>query len=251
MKRTSHFLGGLCIALLVLSGCRKDPDTPAVIGPVLKLTVRPLWNGLAFDKTQVHLTPTAQRVRPTLVKFYLADFTLVSGGTEHQLFDADLFDVTNGPLTRVLSAPTGDQQEVRFGLGLPPVLNHRDISTIPPNDPLGNNSGMYWGWASMYRFMLFEGHFDNDPYGTGEPADNFSLHTGLDTCYRTRSIPIDLHIDADDTMRLTVDVDIAKFFINGTDTLDLSQGAQWHGDVDYIDVGLKVATLESDAFSAE
>ena len=251
MKRTSSFLGGLCVALLVLTGCRKDPPTPAVIGPVLKLTVRPVWNGLPFNKTQIHLTPSAQRVRPTLVKFFLADFTLVSGGTAHQLFDADLFDVTNGPLTRVLTAPSGEQQELRFGLGLPLALNHRDISTIPPNDPTGNNSGMYWSWATMYRFTLFEGHFDNDPNATGEPVDNFSIHTGLDTCYRTRSIPIDLHIDPDDTMRLTLDVDIAKFFTNGTDTLNLSQSASWHGEVDHINVGLKVATLESDAFSVE
>jgi hypothetical protein len=251
MDRTSKFLSGLCITLLVLSGCRKDPPTPTVIGPVLKLTVRPVWNGLPFDKTQVHLTPTAQRVRPTLVKFYLADFTLVSDGTEHQVFDADLFDVTNGPLTRVLSAPAGDQQELRFGLGLPPELNHRDISTIPPNAPTGNNSGMYWSWGTMYRFVIFSGHFDNDPNATGDLPYDFDLHTGFDTCYRTRSIPIDLHLGVDDTMRLTLDVDIAKFFINATDTLDLSQTAIYHDTGSPIAVGIKLADLESDAFSVE
>jgi hypothetical protein len=251
MKRTTTILGGLCLALVLLSGCRKDPPTPEVIGSVLKLTVRPVWNGFPFDKTRIHLTPAAERVRITLVKFYLADFTLVSGGKDRRLFDADLFDVTNGPLTRVFSAPTGDQQELRFGLGLPPVLNHRDISTIPPNDPTGNNSGMYWDWASMYRFVLFSGHFDNDANATGEPPYNFDIHTGHDTCYRTRSIPIDLHLDADDTMRLTLNVDIARFFTNGTDTLDLSQFAIWHGEADNLENGLKVATLESDAFSVQ
>jgi hypothetical protein len=213
--------------------------------------VNPVWNGHPFHKTQVHLTPSGQRARVTQVKFFLADFTLISGGTEHQVFDADLFDVTNGPLTRILSAPAGDHQELRFGLGLPPELNHRDISTIPPNDPTGNNSGMYWVWGSTYRFVIFSGHFDNDPNASGEPPYNFDLHTGFDTCYRTRNVPIDLRLDADDTMRLTLDVDIAKFFSNGTDTLDLSQTALYHGEVGAIDIGIKLADLESDAFSVE
>ena len=167
------------------------------------------------------------------------------------MFDADLFDVTNGPLVRILTAPAGSYQAVQMGLGLPPAINHTDIATIPPNAPTGNNSGMYWSWATMYRFMLFEGHFDSDPNATGEPPFNFSLHTGLDTCYRTREIPFDLNVAADDTARLTITVDVAHFFTDGSQLLDLSQGAMWHGEVDQLDLALKVADLQAAALGVE
>lgn len=229
----------------------QDAHPPTQSGHVLKLTVKPVWNGLPLDTADIHLTPTGQRVSIGLVKFYLSNFALLSNGTAFPVFDVDLFNVTNGPQTRVYSAAVGDADALYFGLGLSPDLNHTDISTIPVNDPMGNNSGMYWSWATMYRFVLFDGKFDNDPNATGPPPFNFSIHTGLDTCYRTKEIPIDLHMDNSDTARITLVVDVAKFFSNGTQTLDLSQNALWHGEVDLIDVGILMADLQIDALSVE
>ncbi|MEO7080748.1 MAG: MbnP family protein, partial [Flavobacteriales bacterium] len=129
--------------------------------------------------------------------------------------------------------------------------------TIPPNAPTGNNSGMYWSWGSMYRFALFEGHFDTIPGNMGQLPFNFSIHTGFDTCYRERSIPINLQPGAVDTMRLNLLVDISRFFTNGTDTLDLTQGASWHGEVNdigeviNIDLALKMANLQIASFSVQ
>lgn len=244
----------LAVSALFITSCKKDPEVPTVPAAhskPLKLTVTPVWNGAPFNPATHYQTPSGNQVTVSLVKFYLAHFTVVGNGIENRLFDADLFDVTNGPLTRVLSMNAVAPHELRFGLGLPPEINHIDISAIPPNDPTGNNGGMYWTWASMYRFVLFEGHFDTDLTNTGPLPYNFSLHTGLDTCYRERSIPINLQAGSDDTARITLQVDISRFFTNGTDTLNLTQGSSWHGDVDNIGLGVKVANLESAAFSVE
>ena len=43
----------------------------------------------------------------------------------------------------------------------------------------------------------------------------------------------------------------SRFFTNGTDTLDLTQGASWHGEVDNLGLALKLANLQSAAFSVE
>lgn len=255
MIRPLHYFTGFLLAtVLIFSACKKDPEIPT--GPALhytpvKLTIKPVWNGSPFHPSTHYQTPAGNQVTVNLVKFYLSYFTVVENGVEDRLFDADLFDVTNGPLTRVLSMSSSSPHELRFGLGLPLAINHIDIATIAPGAPTGNNSGMYWTWASMYRFMLFEGHFDTDLTNTDNLPYSFSLHTGLDTCYRERSIPINLQVGADDTARLTLNVDISRFFTNGTDTLDLTQGASWHGEVDNLDLAIKLANLQIAAFSVE
>lgn len=248
-------LAGLALAFVLLLGsCRTDPAVPPTnnSGPeqVLKLTVRPTWNGAPFDKTTIYAAAGDQRIKVTELKFYLAPLELTSGDVTRQLFDADLFNVTDGPLYRTISVPVGNYQSVKLGLGLPYEMNHRDLSTIPPNAPTGNNSGMYWEWATMYKFVIFSGRFDSDPGGTGEPPYTFDIHTGLDTCYRTREIPFNLNVITTDTARLTINVDIARFFTDGNQVLDLSQGSIWHGMED-INIALKVADLQVAALSIE
>lgn len=245
MKIRSLFLAGLAAA--TLSACHKGSVAPEGMGAV-RLIVMPVWDGGPFDKTQVYLNAAQQRVLVQLVKFYLARLELVAGGEGRELFDVDLFNITNGPETRTLDAAAGEYQGLRFGLGLPPDLNHTDPTTVPVEDPLGNNSGMYWTWATMYRFMLFEGRFDNDPQATGLLPFQFSLHTGLDTLYRTCDLPIDLEVLPNDTVDLLLEVDIARFFTNGTDTLSLAEGAQFHGEVQGLPLGIRLADLQRDAF---
>ncbi|MBS1570197.1 MAG: hypothetical protein JST45_12285, partial [Bacteroidetes bacterium] len=51
--------------------------------------------------------------------------------------------------------------------------------------------------------------------------------------------------------RLTITVDIARFFSNGTQVLQLSQGAMWHGEVDELGIGLKAADLQAAALGTQ
>lgn len=251
MKKIPVGILGLA-ALALLPGCRKDPPVPLPPAPpkaVLKLTVQPVWGGEPFDKNTVYPAAGGQRIRVSGLKFFLAPLELAGTDTTCQVFDADLFDVTNGALHRTLSVPAGHYQSVRLGLGLPYALNHRDLATIPPNAPTGNNGGMYWDWGSQYRFVMFSGKFDSDPDGEGELPYTFDLHIGLDTCYRTRELPLALDAAADDTLKLTVRVDIARFFTDGDRVLDLSQGAMWHGDPDFLPLALLVADLQAAALS--
>ncbi|HEY0977578.1 MAG TPA: MbnP family protein [Flavobacteriales bacterium] len=254
MKRFPSFLS-IVLLLGTLVGCRPDdPDPPVAPGPpspVVKVTVEPRWNGGAFDKNQVYVNAAGQPVKVQQLKMYLSRFRLMRPGGEVELFDADLFGVVDGAVSRTFTLPAGDYDEVRFGLGLPPELNHGDISQIPVNDPLGNNGGMYWSWATMYRFVVFDGRFSNDPDPTQPLPFTFSLHTGLDTLFRQLAFPISAQATAGDTTRLTVVVDIGHFFGNGEEVLDLSQGSQWHGTVEDLELGIRLADLQRDAITVE
>lgn len=218
----------------------------------LKLMVEPTWNGVPFNKnTTYFVAETGHRIRVNELKFYLAPLEIATAETTVQLFDVALFSLENGPEERWLSIPAGEYGSLHFGLGLPYALNHRDLATIPPNAPTGNNSGMYWEWGTQYRFVVWSGRWDSDPGGAGELPFIFDLHTGLDTCYRTRTIPMLLHAVPGDTAHLRIDVDLARFFGDGEQTLDLSEGSTWHGDPQFLPLALKVADLQVAAISWE
>lgn len=237
------------VVLAMLLGCAKDPVWPPQ--EVLKITVRPVWNGAPFDKTIVYPNGTGQRVLVQQVKFYLSGLRLKKGNAATLLSDAELLDITNGERTRVYAVPAGEYDSLRFGLGLPPSLNHQDISDIDPASPLGNNSGMYWTWATMYRFLLFDGRFDNNVNGTGTPPYQFSIHTGRDTCYRERALHVPLTVVQHDTTRITLTVDIARFFSDGQRTIDLSQGNQSHGEPSGLPLAMTLSDLAIEAVSTE
>ena len=243
----------LLVALSVLCGlfpaCMKeDPAVPpnevpqAVTGPV-KLTVRPVWNGVPFDRTNVYLSAGDERILVQQVKFFLSRLTLVGPGAPRELRNAELFDITNGPQVRVYAVDTGVVDSLRFGLGLPPDLNATDITTVDPTAPLGNNGGMYWTWATMYRFLVFDGRFDTDAGGSGTPPFPFSIHTGRDTCFRRAAVAVPLAVRTTDTARIELRVDIARFFSDGSQVLRMSDGSQSHGEVQELGQALKLSDL--------
>ena len=238
-------------ALLVLAGCRVDPSVePVVPSQVLKITFRPVWNGPDFDKQNVYLSAANERVLIQQVKFYVSPIAL-AGDTNVTVSEAELLDLTNGPEVRWMRAPLGSYDSLRYGLGVPQYLNHRDITLVVPPDPLDFSQGMYWTWATMYRFMIFEGRYDTDPSGSGTPPYQFSLHTGRDESYRDRMILLPLELTADDTAEIVLDVDIARFFTDGDQVLDLSQGPQSHGESQSLPQSQKLSDLAVKAINPE
>lgn len=83
---------------------------------------------------------------------------------------------TNGtPETRHViegSAPAGDYVGVRFALGLPLDINHREVTLQP--SPL-NLSRMFWSWNAGYKFMRL------DIRSTGQPK-GWMVHLGSTGC---------------------------------------------------------------------
>lgn len=238
-------------AVLALTGCRRDPSVEPVVDREVRVTFQPTWNGTDFEKSIVHLNASGQRVLIQQVKFFVSGFTLISDSGSAKVSEVELLDLTDGPQERTMRVPYGSYGSLRFGLGLPYALNHQDITQVQPPSPLDYGQGMYWEWTTMYRFMIFDGRFDTNPDGTGTPPFQFSLHTGQDECYREREIPLAVDILVDDTASITLNVDIARFFTDGTEVLDLSQGSQSHGESQSLPQALRLSDLAVKAINAD
>lgn len=236
-------------ALTLLAGCTKDPAWPPK--QQVRLVVRPVWNGTPFHKTDAHITPAQERVLVQQVKFFLSRITLLGKGTASTVSPVEILDITDGEQVRFGSVDVGAYDSLRFGLGLPPELNHGDITAVVPPSPLDFSQGMYWTWATMYRFMLFDGRYDTNAAGTGVPPYQFSIHTGRDTCYRERTIPLPLVVGQRASAEIVLDVDIGRFFGNGDQVLRLSDGPQSHGEPQSLAVAAKLSDLAIAAINAE
>ncbi len=137
---------------------------------------------------------TASTVQVTDFRFFASNVRLVraDGGevpvklTEDGLWQTggvalvDFEDATgtcvNGtPETRYViegTAPQGNYTGVRFALGLPFEVNHREVTLQP--SPL-NLSRMFWSWNAGYKFMRL------DIRSTGQPK-GWMVHLGSTGC---------------------------------------------------------------------
>ena len=250
----------VALPVLMLACNKHDPDPyptqPQPVAPdtmaTVHFTLNPRWAGAPFDKTIVYTNAPGHRVLVQQLKLYLGDMSLDSAGWSRGVEDIDLFDVTNGPVERYYMVEAGVYDHFRFGVGVPEDLNHTDPVLYPNGHPLSALSGMFWTWASLYRFMIFDGQWDAP--GTTGPAPLpflLSVHTGLDTCYREVQLSGFLDAGAGDTLDLVLNIDLDRFFYNATDTFKLNETPQWHGEATDLSTGLRFSDLVSGSFSLQ
>ena len=220
-------------ALLICACAKHDPDPyepppPPACGILLKVT--PLWNGALFDKHTTYSNVMDYDVQVQLVKLYLSDLHLLNGTNEYHLSDAELFNLTDGSQSFELNAPAGAYTGLHFGIGVPEGLNHQDPTQYAGDHPLSVSNGMHWDWTAGYRFVIFDGRFDTLTTDTIELPEIFSIHTGMDTCYREREFDaLPFTVVAGAYTQVNIRFDLAKFFFTATDTIDLAIDNQAHG----------------------
>lgn len=216
------------LVVALLAGCGRGERAAAP--SALRLTVAPMWAGVPFDKNIIYTNISDERIQVQLLKCYLGDVALLTaGGDTVDLVDVDLFNLTDGPVTRTYSALSGDFNALHVGLGVPAALNGMNPSMWANDEPLSVVNGMYWTWATMYRFMVFDGRYDTLASGIGTPPYQFSIHPGRNECYFTRAVPVSLTLEPGDTTDLRLELDLARFFYSDTDTLYMNTESQQHG----------------------
>ncbi len=237
MQRIPSYLFLFWTILVVgLVGCKPDPVEPepptASTTGTLRLVIVPRWDGGPFALNTVYTNVSNYRVKVEALKFYLGDVRLHTATDTTLLKDIALFNMANGTATVNWIAEPGTWTGFHAGLGVPLVLNEADPITYGTGHPLNLSNGMYWTWASMYRFLLFDGRYDTDPNGTATPAVPFSMHTGLNPVYREFNLDLGsgLAITAGNTTTLTLELAVDRFFYSDMDTLDLVLENSTHGD---------------------
>ena len=137
-----------------------------------------LMNGdQPFDGTLT--TSAGQKLTLTDWQLYISNVSLVKAdGSEIRVPGLNLLKLgAAGPFQKVLAfrgdAPVGEYRGVRFDIGVPRDLNHKDAST--QDAPLGLDSGMFWAWNPGYIFSRFNGRAT-----LGNQTVNVALHLGGD-----------------------------------------------------------------------
>lgn len=239
----------LLLVVLALPACNDDePETiptptPTPGAAVVRLTVAPMWDGVPFDKNIIYSNISDERIQVQMMKLYLGDMGLVNGTDTTEVFDVDLFTLTNGPLVRTYTVEPGSYSGVHVGLGVPADLNGMNPNMWANTHPLSITNGMYWTWATMYRFMIFDGRYDTLATNTGTPPYQFSIHTGRNECYRTRDFAANLTVASGDTVDLRLELDASRFFYSATDTLYMVTESQQHGSIQELPMSEKFSEM--------
>lgn len=240
---------------VLLTACREDepvavPVVPETKAPVVRLTVAPMWDGAPFDKNTTYTNISDERIQVQLLKIYLGDLALVNGsGDTASLVEVDLFQLTNGPVVRTYKAEQGSFDALHVGLGVPATLNGENPAMWANDEPLSITNGMYWTWATMYRFVVFDGRYDTLATNTGTPPFQFSIHTGRNECYRTTDLSLPLSLGEGDTADVRLELDLARFFYSANDTLYMSTESQQHGSLQELPMSQKFSGMVIDAMS--
>ena len=198
--KTFSFVKSTLISLLVaasatsLTACLStDTETETIVvggpdslklareGKDFELRFYPQFGEDTLKLGKKYRTAGGDSVRFEFAKFYVSEISLIDTlGAEHKLVGLFLFNmfdslaVTRGYAAITIKALPGTYRGIRFSVGVPFDLNHRDAAT--QSAPLGMAAEMFWGWNSGYIFNRTEGKVDSA--GT-EIA--FAYHIGDDT----------------------------------------------------------------------
>jgi hypothetical protein len=170
-------------AAAVLMSCLSPEDEtkvhPDSVQP-LEIRFYPRFGTDTLKAGRKYLTAGGDSVRFEFAKFYVSEIHLVdTSGAFHPLpglFLVDALDSTvdaRGYAAITVDALPGNYRGLRFSIGVPGDLNHRDAAT--QSAPLGTASGMFWSWNSGYIFNRTEGKVDSA--GSGK---SIAYHVGGD-----------------------------------------------------------------------
>jgi hypothetical protein len=241
------------IAVMAIS-CDDDESSP---DSKLFMTFDPRFNGedlqLGNTYTNIHDYP----FNVLDVKFYISNIRLHKpGGDFLEISDIELIRMQELHRSLEFVVPTGNYTGLSYDLGVPPNMNGTNdpdflISQYPSGHPLSEvtSAGMYWQWASGYRFFSFDGRFDLEPNTDDFLPTPFSFHTGTDTLFREVGFfQKSVDIKPGETILFSFAVDVDSIFATAADTINLAEVTSFHGSETQIETGIKLANNMSKAF---
>lgn len=253
----------LLLPLLLVVSCGKDgaleePEMPESFDPNLHIdlkakvgTAKSLIVGDTFIEGGVH------NYTISVATFFLSDFVLIKqDGSTVPFHDVSLIDFgethgSNGEGVNRLSfeVASGVYRGMKFNFGLNPDQNA--MNPTMETAPIAlQQSGMYWGWATGYRFLKFEGLYDTTVLSSSAINEPFVFHVGTSTLSYEVDFDNDFYTIPESGSKVyEIEVDLAKVF-NGVSTVNLYNENFTHtlGDSTKFNLAQKVAVNFSNAF---
>jgi hypothetical protein len=267
MMNTTNLLSIVATCTLLLSSCGKkgctDPSAlnfdqdaekhdgsceyPDILedSTNLYLRIHHQFGSEDLDLNSAYQIPGSEKINVSLFKYYLSNI----GSTNEEFSEIEYINLAELETTTLgMTAKPGSYSSLDFSVGVPNELNQADPAIYPANHPLSSLNGTYWTWSTQYRFILIEGKADTAKNNTYDLS--YIYHTGIDTCFRSRSIPMS-YIVPEYGESITVDLyfDMEKFW-NGSDTIRIKTETTTH-TTDDMPLALKVSDAFIASFSAE
>lgn len=125
-------------------------------------------------------------------------------------------------------------EQINFSVGVPPQLNHLDITQYPQGHFLSfQTPSMHWGWTAGYKFLLCDGKGDSN--NDGIPDVIFQLHNLGDDNFKNVQLPV-AATDYATHMDLVIDCNVDEWIYGANPG---TVGVQ-HGET-----GINASTMEN------
>ena len=223
----SSFATALSLAVLTLSGCKKDEDTPANKGEVtlhmdngvtMTGTNGPAFNSLVLA-TGSYLNAAGDDFKVTTFKYYISNIKLLKADNSAYTLPAAYYLVDHSkPDTQELTLkdiPVGDYTAVSFMVGVDSTRSKAGNFT---EAALSSNNGMLWTMNGVDEFI----NLNLSGYSTRSPSGGLTFHIAgykhsTTNTIRTVTVPFPaanspMLVRADHSPEIHMQVDIAKMF---------------------------------------
>ncbi len=190
----------------------------------LVVEVNPKFNGVDISFDSTYMYAQGYLIQFSTIRFYTTYAKVGNGGTYTNANSVAQFNYANSNVLFSDLVTPGSYDELTFDIGVDSVRNHADPSTYDSDHPLSTMSsgGMYWTWNSGYRFVVIEGRFDSNGDQVIDMNDTpFAYHLGLDPYLRTNTASVSMNLVEEMTTVVSYELNMERFFMNATDTLDM------------------------------
>ena len=217
MNKLLSFTLAIAILLVSCNDNKKDDDKPIRLRMGLELHFNddPLALGI------VHLLNDSTEIVLENTRFFLSHIRAVKqNGEVVELEEYAFMDIRepinpNLPNRQSLTfdLPSGNYSHLMMNLGLDSAQNYSDPDSYPIDHPLSTVTGMYWTWATQYRFLMIDGRA-NQPGELGTSDDRpFSYHPGGNHLY-AEDVMVEgpFNVPSSATSNITLRMNVATWF---------------------------------------
>ena len=166
----------------------------------------------------------AQDYKITRLQYYMTKFSIVHDGGQITSVSDDtvaLISATDGIFSSIElgSLNISNVEAVKFHIGVYSPLNNGDPALFPSSHPLAPKSpSMHWGWASGYRFLVYEG------VGGNSFSQTFQMHgLGNNNYFETTVNAVGEMVNGNLIIALDAD------YTRGVENINVANGVIAHG----------------------
>lgn len=226
------------ILIILIISCKKEAQRDSTH---FTLQLTNSGTNITLDSTYTMLDGRNYLVHK--FKIYLSGFSFIDKSSHIHNFDTIFLLSNNASFDLPLAS--GNYKQIKFHVGIDSVTNHSvNPLLLPTIHPLSLSQEMFWD-MTRYRFIVWEGLYNNSLSGVGIPNAPYTFHLGRDVLYKNVVFNNDYLLDEHNTIFL----DINKIMYNSSDTLSLLTTFSNHSNDSEMLEAKKLMDNIADAFS--